>query len=264
MTTNRFKRVITHFLLCAFVICLFSACEYAPEAGETSSNQNSGGDAVVELTQRQIHILADVGLSTDYEKLTDSQKNDIKAIEEMLCYLEDTYVGTVTYKSFTQASPLNDEVLTAEIDGNVITVTRNYEEGKYVYTDDYAAVVSNEKYESSIAAFFEERDINVKVYAEISSLENGTDDILSSANASVFVFICGEMSRSDLEELVATYGEWYSPKLNGVANTTRFYVVSNFDFQDIGKANYYDCLQEVSDENEIICIISADGSISTR
>lgn len=218
----------------------------------------------MELTQRQIRILTEVGLPTNYADLTDSQQNDIMAIEEMMCYLEEAYKTNTTYKSFVQASPVNDEALTVEMDGYIVTVSRHYDAGKYVYSDNFEAEKTTDNYEDAIKAYFGEKDVDVKVYAEITSLENGTEDILSRVNASVFVFICGERSRNDFEKLVNVYGEWYSSQLNGLANTTRFYVVNDSQYLDIGKTNYYDCLQDVSKENRIICVISADGSISAE
>lgn len=264
MGNNLFRRVSICFLLCALVMCLFSGCRFSLKTDETSLNQTGEGDAEVKLTQRQIQILTEVGLPTNYADLTDSQQNDIMAIEEMICYLEETYKSNATYKTFTQASPVNDESLTVEMDGYIVTVSRHYEAGKYVYTDNFAAEKATDNYENALKAYFEGQNVDVKVYAEITNLKNGTEDILSRANASVFVFVCGERSRNDFEKLVKAYGEWYSSKLNGLANTTRFYMVSDSEYLDVGKANYYDCLQEVSKENRIICVISANGSISVE
>jgi len=251
-------------LFSILVLCFCSACAVKPNTDKPPVNQTVGGEVKVKLTQRQIDILTEVGLPTDYAELSDSQQNDIVAIEEMLCYMEDTYKTTVVYRNFTQASPLNDESLVVIINEKEVTVSRRYESGKYVYTDNYDAIFSTEKYEEVIKAFFVEKGIEAKVYAEISKLENGTDDVLSSANAAVFVFVCGDYTRIDFEHLVSDYGTWYAAKSNGVENATRFYAVSKFDYLDIGRSNYYDCLQEVSDENRLICIISPDGSVSVK
>lgn len=218
----------------------------------------------MKLTQRQIQILAEVGLPTSCEELNDSQKNDIIAIEEMLCYMEKTYNTTVEYKNFTQSSVLNDESLVVVINGKDVTVSRCYEDGKYIYTDNYAEVESTEKYEKAIETFFASKGFEVKVYAEISEIKNGTDDLLSSANASVFVFVCGKKNQSELENLAEAYSAWYVPQLSGVENSTRIYAVSESAYLDIGRTTYYDCLQDVAQENRIICIISADGSITLR
>ncbi|MCD7804388.1 MAG: hypothetical protein LUH03_04440 [Oscillospiraceae bacterium] len=257
------KRLGICFVLCFLVAALFCACEPFSENNEDSVS-NSGGNVEMELTQRQIQILMEVGLPTEYDELTDSQKNDIMAIEEMLCYLELTYDVEASYKSFVQASLLNDESLTALINDKEVTVSRHYQDGDYVYDDNYDSVISEDRYEEELKSYFDEREIVVKVYAEISDMENGVDDVLSSANASVFVFVLGDFDHENLEALANDYGEWYSPKLNGVANVTRFYAVSESAWLDIGESNYYDCLQEVSTENRIICVISSDGSINVK
>ncbi len=216
----------------------------------------------MKLTQRQKQILADVGLPTSYADLNDSQRNDIMAIEDMLCYMEDTYKTMAVYKNFTQASLVNDETLTVEMDGLNITVSRRYEKGQYIYEDNYMEMVATDDYETAIQSFFTHQGIEVKVYAEIYSLANNTDPILESAEASLFVFICGVRSRTEFEQLVADYGAWYMPQLKGVENATRFYMMNESDYLDIGKLTYYDCLQEVEQENRILCIISADGTLT--
>lgn len=217
----------------------------------------------MKLTQRQIDILAEVGLPIDYSELTSSQRNDIMAIEELLCYLEDTYHQDVTYLSFTQGSMVNDESLLAKMDGYEVTVSRRFKNGVYVYSDDYAELKATAQYEEEIKAFFVSRGLEVKVYAEINKLTNGTDNLLSSVNAAVYVFVCGDKSRTELEELTAAYGAWYAPQLKGVANVTRLHVVDELEYMDIGKENYNDCRQEISAEKRIICVISSDGSVTT-
>lgn len=51
------------------------------------------------LTQRQEELLEEMGLPTEYDSLTDSQKNAITSIEDCLTYLEDKYHEEFRYLS---------------------------------------------------------------------------------------------------------------------------------------------------------------------
>jgi len=113
-------------LFSILVLCFCSACAVKPNTDKPPVNQTVGGEVKVKLTQRQIDILTEVGLPTDYAELSDSQQNDIVAIEEMLCYMEDTYKTTVVYRNFTQASPLNDESLVVIINEKITIIIRKY------------------------------------------------------------------------------------------------------------------------------------------
>ncbi len=93
------------------------------------------------LTQRQEELLEEMGLPTEYDSLTDSQKNAITSIEDCLTYLEDKYHEEFRYLSYAKAGPLEEEHLEAypasETPSDVVTVYRTYEDGEYHYEDDY-------------------------------------------------------------------------------------------------------------------------------
>ena len=78
-------------------------------ANQVSNTNNNKEETDMYLTERQISILNENGLPTDYNQLTDTQKNDIAAIEAMLVHLENTYNVKAEYVSFLQGSSINDE-----------------------------------------------------------------------------------------------------------------------------------------------------------
>lgn len=261
---KRWKQAVLWILSYLIGAGLCAACTLSLGPTTLTPTTEKGGNERVELTKRQIEILAQVGLPADYEALTPGQRNDIMAIEEMLCYLEQTYDLRPVYRYFVQGGSANDEALTVEMGGYTVTLSRRYDRTteEYIYTDDYRAVSSTEEYEQAILAYFAEQALPAKVYAQVSQVAEGDGSILSRANAATYVFLEMDDPEFDLEQTVNDYAQWYLPQLGGIGNVTRFYAVSSMDFLDIGRKTYYDCLQEIPKEKRIICILSADGSVT--
>ena len=251
------KKLLKLILPILLALCLCSACVFLPDTIHE-------GESDVKLTQRQIEILEREGLPTDYAQLLTSQKRDIVAIEEMLCYLEETYQTEAEYVSFTQGSYINNEMLRAKMNGMTVELERSMQNGDYVYKDNYATLLAQPEYEEALGDFFRSKDLNVKVYGEMILENNGAENILAKANGAPFVFLQAELSRQELEALAQEYVQWYLPQLEGLSNTTRIYVVPQELFEDLDRVNYTDLQREVAKENKIICFIYPDGSFETE
>jgi hypothetical protein len=95
------------------------------------------------LTERQVQILEEKGLSTNYNELTGTQKIAIKNIEEMLEYAEEKYGEEFAYKYYTGASLLDSNIrLDAyPVDGNPDTDTFEITLCDGEMTDDYMGIL---------------------------------------------------------------------------------------------------------------------------
>lgn len=216
------------------------------------------------FTDRQLEILTDYDLSTDCNDLTDSQISDIMAIEDLLVYLETKYKKHVDFISFTQGSPLNDETLVADIESQRVTVSRKYVDGKFVYKDDYEIILSKQLYDAQIKNFFDDIDIKVSVFSEISDMKTNGESLLAKVISSNFIFVGETMTYEEFKTVVKKYADWYVERLNGTANSTRFYLVREVDLQEIGYETYSMCIEDISQDNNIMCVISASGEITLK
>ena len=251
---KRLLRTVLSCVLCFCLVCLTSSCDLKRKA-------NKGEESMV-FTERQLQILTEYGLSNDYRELTDSQINDIMAIEDLMKYAENKYNIGVSFCSFTQASPLNKETVIVEIDGRKVSVSRKYVDGKFVYEDNYRIVFSTTTYETMIEDYFEVQGLKVSVIAEIFDIKNDSDDLLSNVNSSNFVFVPESMSRDDFENVAKNYANWYVGKLNGISNVTRFYLIRDVDLFEINRDTYQIAIENIASEKRIMCVISASGQIT--
>lgn len=241
------------------VLCLCSACVFAPDLN-LDTETNDKGETNVNLTQRQMEILEKEGLSTDYHALLTSQKRDIMAIEEMLCYLEETYGKPAEYVSFTQGSKINPEALRARLGDVVVTLERTQQDGQYIYQDDYAAVLAKPDYEAQLAEFFRAQNLEVLVFSNIVMKDTQVEQLLGKVSGSAFVFINKELSHQELAALTEAYAQWYAPQLQGRSNTTRMYATSQALFAELTEENYLDRQQEVPEAQKVMCHLYPDGS----
>ena len=258
---KRSVRIIALLLSVVMLALALLSCTNDDGANQGSNTNNNKEETDMYLTERQISILNENGLPTDYNQLTDTQKNDIAAIEAMLVHLENTYNVKAEYVSFLQGSSINDETLTASVNGKKVTVTRTYSGGKFVYDDDYDEVNITEKYEIALKEYFEKKGIFVKAFAQVSNVK-ADGELLSRVESSNFIFVPLQASKNEYNAFVNEYAQWYAKQLNGVFNETRFYFVNPKDILDYGKENYEDCVAEISTEHRVKSVISAQGKIT--
>ena len=130
-----------------FLILL--ACAAAILLGMGGCTMNQQTDTGRVLTERQIAILREQGLDTDYEALPLSQRQAIDRIEQMLTWLETRYGGTFCYQGYTAGSVAEPETLLAYPEGSfpelgLISVTCR--DGSDHFSDDYPLLLMQEVY----------------------------------------------------------------------------------------------------------------------
>ena len=147
--------------VCTFI---FTGCGEQAVHGENNQTGTETAQSGLEmegsvvLTERQKEILSRRGLSTDYEKLNDSEKSAIAAIEYMLSYLENKYGDKFVYTGYVDGrNGLEREHLTVYPEKgsmkDVVTVYRTYADGVYTCTDDYINVLAREAYQTAVEKF---------------------------------------------------------------------------------------------------------------
>lgn len=159
----------------------FSGCRassQAPPAEESESNTEKEDDAYI-LNDRQKEILESLGLPTEYEELSLSEKNAIAQIDRMLTYLEDKYGERFVYTGFFDGrTGLEKPHLTAYPEsgdtGETVTVYSSYKDGTYVYTDDYVNVLAGRMYQSAMEVYAGEYFPEGIIVTEVKETRNGT------------------------------------------------------------------------------------------
>ena len=79
--------------------CILSLAACGQPAGQGAS-ENKKEQTEKEWTQRQKELLAEMGLSGDYDELTDTQKSAVTSADDMLAYLEEKYGKQFCYLSY--------------------------------------------------------------------------------------------------------------------------------------------------------------------
>jgi len=134
--------VITVILI--ILLALLSGCSVvvtkvdptAPTKEAAIREETKATKPVVILNERQIKILRDCDLPTDYDELNYTQKKAIVAMEEMLQYADEKYNDTFCYEGYVAKGPLEEEHMYAYPKGKshlVFTITRT-EDG---FEDNY-------------------------------------------------------------------------------------------------------------------------------
>lgn len=232
-----------------------------------SSNDNTDGEGEekMELTQRQKDILKKEGLSTNYEKLNDSQRKSIVAIEEMFLYLDDKYEMSFEYVGYRAASNIDKETLIVQPNGgtsaDIVSVIR--ENGQC--SDNYATVYYREAYENMIKEYIEAKVSRVEVFSDIEEVDNVADqkDLRPNVNATSGIYISESyMQNSNLADIADEFGQWYVSETNGKSCSFSFYVVSDETFWSITRFNRTNYNDDVI--SRINVLIKSDGSLVIR
>lgn len=248
-------------------IVLLSACTKKDVEKEIETTTKEK----IVLNERQIKILEEAELPTVYDELPLSQKSAIESIEDFLVYLEDKYGETFCYDGYVPDGFGEREhiIAYAESDSRKRTVTayRDYENGKFIYEDDYQNVLAEEDYKNALKAFInqylDEKDY--KLIIHISHVDDGwtKDTILEKVGAAKYVFINQNTDKKqDYMDFIKKYGEWMKENRNKRYYCTQinFLVQSEKDFQEINDDNYLGQINGRKYEQYICCTI-CDGEL---
>lgn len=151
----------------------------------------------IKLTERQIALLKELGLPTDYEELSLNQKSAIESIEDLLTYLEEKYNQPFTYVRYVAGDALEDEHLVAYPSNGTpddeITVYRTYVDKKFQYEDDYAVVLAKPLFETVVNEFVSENinSTNTKVFCKVTSANDDVtkENVFGNVAGSVYIFL---------------------------------------------------------------------------
>lgn len=264
------KKTFAVFLASAY---LWSA---AGCAGAVTGMDREDEEVSIELTQRQRELLEERGLTADYDKLTDTQKNAITSIEAMLSYLESKYQEEFCYLSYAEEGSLEKEHLEAyPATGtplDVVTVYRTYEAGEYHYEDDYANIGVKPLYESMVRQFAVQSfpESGIKVFSDIRNSGQDADrqditeaNVLQTVSAVTYIFIsqsvCTEVQFRDFTEECA---KWMESQCQGVAAQICLRLTDAKQWERIDSPGYEDKLREDIFEAEAECAVSVSGKVS--
>ena len=118
------------------LIVIIGACGCSMGKEETD-------EELTELTEQQIEILEQEGMPTDINQLSELQKYDIQKIDEMMNDMEETYGEDFVFDGYHEPEFLDrwEKVYVyraADTDKtSLITVKRKWENGEWVYEDEY-------------------------------------------------------------------------------------------------------------------------------
>ena len=247
------------------------------QAGETQEKRTRDEEqGRIELTQRQKELLEEAGLPTDYDELTDTQKNAITSIESLLTYLEEKYQEEFCYLSYAEAGALEEEHLEAYpksgTRADVVTVYRTYEDGEYHYEDDYGNIGVRPLYESRVREFAVQSfpESGIKVFSDIRNLGQGTDgqsvteeNVLQTASAVTYIFISESVcTEAQLRDFTEECAQWMESQCQGVAAQICLRLTDAAQWELIDATGYEDKLRADIFTAEAECAISASGKVT--
>lgn len=254
-------------ILLAVFIC-FICCSCTNNQVEVSLEETSKDDEEMnmELTERQIAILQQQGLSDEYKDLSLFEKSAICSIEEMLVYMEEKYGVGFCYSSYALADSMTPECLTVYEENDntkkIITVYRTYSEGIYIYEDDYLEVAISDSYREVLEEFFgiEIGLSQYQIYVDVKELGEKTDNVIECVSATSYIYI-NNTNDYDLDELIGDYSTWMiNQNLESTALLV-FVLQNQEEFDETYSGNYsQQILQKKYDEIKR-CLIASDLSI---
>ncbi len=257
------KTICVLALLTALCLLLAGCALHTGSAAVNGKTDQAEGNTM--LNERQIRILREQGLPTDYDKLTISQRSAILSIDLMLSYLEEKYDMSFAYEGYWAADTTGSEKLLASSGEWHVTAWRTYEDGAFQYSDNFPALKAAPLYQEALRAFFAERagDKAVKVFSEIRALDEDSDkDILRRAGAMSYIFIPDSVDRAAFDSLIEDYAAWIPTAAEGQSSYVRFVYLEKDAFDMTLPINYSEmsqCKQVIASRD---CDCSASGKIS--
>lgn len=264
-------RKIFTAVLSAVCILSLASCGQSAEQGVSENKSREEEQVKKEWTQRQKELLEEMGLSGDYDELTDTQKSAVTSADDMLAYLEEKYGKEFCYLSYAPSGTLDEEHLEAyPADGqpyDKVTVYRTYENGEYSYEDDYENTLIKPWYEEKVRDFAEEYfpAEGIKVYTDIKSIGGSVteENILESASAATYVFTDDSVcSAEDYERFVDACGQWLKEHCRGVPAGIYLRMTQSEAWAKISEADYEDSIREDIFTAENDCSISGSGKVT--
>lgn len=222
------------------------------------------------MTERQKKILSDAGLPQDEAALTDSQRQAVFAIEEMLTYLEDSYGETFLYKGYVPESDADQETLFAVAQNDTyertVTVTRFEENGKRVMKDNYQALQLEEEYQKAVEAHLKDTVVGDKVLVQVrvDELVDAGDDASVIAKAGAYTSIYVENCFSDeaaFSKFIQEYADWMLSENCVRPAGISFTAIPAAEFKKLNRFNVADQLYSGTIVYRAECSIRESGQV---
>ena len=264
------RKIFTAVLSAACILSLVS-CGQSTGQGVSENKSREEEQVEKEWTQRQEELLEEMGLSGDYDELTDTQKSAVTSADDMLAYLEEKYGQEFCYLSYAPSGTLDKEHLEAyPADGqpyDKVTVYRTYENGEYSYEDDYENILARPWYEDKVRAFAEEYfpEKGIKVYTDIRSIDGEVteENILENVSAVTYVFTDDSVCSTEAyERFVDACGQWLKEHCQGVPAGIYLRMTQSEAWAKISEADYEDSIREDIFTAENDCSISGSGKVT--
>ena len=266
------NRTIVYLVGIMLLCLLLSGCKPSENIdAATETEKPEAMEVSIVLNERQKAILEEEGLPTDYNSLTLTQKNAIVSIEDMLQYLENKYDMEFGYYGYVQSGWMDREHLIAippeGVSDYAVTVYRDYENGEYIYSDDFLTVLAHPVYTEAMQNYFagQMKAGTFKVFTDYLSgeISENPDNILKSVSGVVHVALnSSEYSENSLRGYAEAFAAWYME--NSVDNpvTLAIMLVPEDLFKQLGETNYENSLNPDTYSARITCVINSDGAVN--
>lgn len=230
----------------------------------TGEYNSSEGEGDMKLTSRQMEILKQENLPTDYSKLNDSQKKAIIAIEELFCYLDNKYEAEFVFIGYRSETALDIESLIVQPKGATPAESFSVFRDNGIITDNYSNIQLRDDYEEMLEKQFKAHFSNVDVFSDIEEVVGSdTNELRSCVYATTGIYAMKtDVEGKDIIEIARNFGNWYSAESKGVSCSFSLYVVPDDIFWSLTRFN-----RTSYDENVIQKVnitIRANGSVIVK
>lgn len=262
------KSIIRVLVLFVIILSMSACVSLTPgEQADNSSDHltetdNKGAEEMV-LTERQQSILEKQNLPTTFEDLNESQKKAIIAIEEMFCYLDETYDVSFEYLGYRPESAIDKETLIVYPSDGVSADSVSVVRVDGVCTDDYANLYYRDNYELMLRSYFEQSAAHVEVFSDIAEVVLPCDEnnLRASISATSGIYLVGNEG-FDLDQLAHEFGDWYAGESNGISCSFSIYLVSEDTYWSLTRYNRTNYDESVI--SRINITVRSDGTVIVR
>ena len=199
-----------------------------------------------ELTARQISILEELGLPTDYEQLNITQQSAIHAIEMLLSKLEEKYGEEFAYLGYVAGGVEREHLIAYPVSGSRtdrVTLYRWAENGTVRYEDNYHTVKAMPFFREAAASLAAEyvRPADTKLYCKIYDAK-GTitaENAAENVSATVYLFLNSDgVSEASCLALGEAYGQWLQANCNGMSSSVLLMRTDPDSYWAVTEENY--------------------------
>ena len=226
----------------------------------------------IQLNERQVEICEKVDIATEYDKLTDLQKEAIVKRDLLLNYLESKYDKEFLYENFNITDD-NCFLVARALDDSYrrkITASMDWVDDEYVYSDTYEVeVIFSDQYKDLVIDYISsikpDVPFDVKVHLNTVTDEIAVrNDVMANADGGIVILMenCVSIDQ-EMIDFLHMVGEFVvSKNKNDAAIDLRVYPKGLVKEEEVNVFNYQE--DYILDDYEIClyhCIIENQGQI---